>query len=827
VMAGSVVEETAGSEPQSPLQEMVSEPVRVKKRMLTIRRKKSTLSEISLNNHETGAESPVDDSTRRVMVARKVHPGETVTLENNEKLTIPAAEGGGQSSTQLAMLGKKKKKNSVYSFLGGSKVKDALLNKEADERIEAAAMEEKVMQMASPSTKEQLPATIRMGLNEEDENLASELYALKVDTYVQLKGQLESLKAAQHKEWQAKRERLKALRIFERTEEMREEKALMRWNKQLEDWNAQVKMLQAKVGRHPQALSTVSLPADQINPETLMKAKAMRGKQQAVDPSLSVSANNMKEIIDHYVPQGYVSADFEVEGTEPLPVAVEDSKGLVVKGKSLASMRALNTLVHSQVFQDDRELLRTLQKTKDLGRTSSMEQISTLGGGDEQGGSRMKSALRSAGSRQSARSHQTVTVSEDNELVTGGYMSGPCASIAPKSLLAEASVGDIASMQVEITNTGSTALYFAWREEVLVPLVSPAVENSHVPFFFDAPKGVLLPDATATFTFIFQASNPGIYLQRWTCDTTPPLAEPLTVGLRGVAFVEGVDENALESLEQHIEANCVKHMAQEVLVDVCRGVRTPSPEPPSLNPEEELKLNWMDANPDSKLFFSTQLIEACQQLASELFTFLEIPEDEQQWDLSLAGLQEMIESIEDESTRADWDNRLNSTVKIGDFPPMLPERSILRSVTHQAILDIVDALPDIAAELRPEDEEEKEASRFPASGALERSIEFSSKVIAGEIGSLPEDIELTPEEIAAKKEEYHQVLLLQMHNVVSDSLDRWLDLTGVMDNWADLYESVTGNRMLISTPRPDPEREDEEDDDGNEEENAEEEAETA
>ncbi|XP_015211357.2 MYCBP-associated protein isoform X1 [Lepisosteus oculatus] len=142
----------------------------------------------------------------------------------------------------------------------------------------------------------------------------------------------------------------------------------------------------------------------------------------------------------------------------------------------------------------------------------------------------------------------------------------------------EAVAGDQAVSHLELSNDGSTAVYYSWQHLPPPRSFSPAQpDRSSQHFYFNTSEGVILPGDTQRILFTFKSVRPGIFSETWALKTHPVLlgGAALQVTLRGIALHEDKTAEVRESLQRELEAREAETVARQILNELLQGVRTP------------------------------------------------------------------------------------------------------------------------------------------------------------------------------------------------------------------------------------------------------------
>ena len=122
--------------------------------------------------------------------------------------------------------------------------------------------------------------------------------------------------------------------------------------------------------------------------------------------------------------------------------------------------------------------------------------------------------------------------------INKGSQKGPVLYVDTDHLAFEVGVNARLEKAVEMSNEGSTAMYYEWvRSPVSAGLGTSCASDAAAQFFAPSAKGCILPDTKVAMRFAFQPSKPGIFTEEWHLRLTPAPKVPVAAGLmRGVCL---------------------------------------------------------------------------------------------------------------------------------------------------------------------------------------------------------------------------------------------------------------------------------------------------
>ncbi|KAK2909424.1 hypothetical protein Q8A67_005261 [Cirrhinus molitorella] len=201
-------------------------------------------------------------------------------------------------------------------------------------------------------------------------------------------------------------------------------------------------------------------------------------------------------------------------------------------------------------------------------------------------------------------------------------------------LMFETVTGQSVSADLELSNEGSTAIYYSWEK-----LTQTNTLTQH--FYFNNTTAVILPGSTKHISFIFKSVSAGIVTEEWCLNTHPVLmgGASLRVTLRGVALEQDNSAQLRASLEKELEQKASVSLCGRIIRDLLRGVHTPErpSSPADLYITDEELFNMI--NPYVQ--YRREPVEALRGLWEEVNGSGHTP----LWDLSLHTLRQALLSM--------------------------------------------------------------------------------------------------------------------------------------------------------------------------------------
>uniref|UniRef100_H3B2Z4 MYCBP associated protein n=1 Tax=Latimeria chalumnae TaxID=7897 RepID=H3B2Z4_LATCH len=255
----------------------------------------------------------------------------------------------------------------------------------------------------------------------------------------------------------------------------------------------------------------------------------------------------------------------------------------------------------------------------------------------------------------------------------------------------ETLVEDKATSYLDITNDGTTVVFYDWKRLARPKSFEETVTDFKVQrFYFNISGGVILPGDTAKFSFMFKSPNAGIFSESWEFSTHPVLlgGASLQLKLRGVAIYEDKMAEVRRVLEKELKTKEALATAEQILEELVKGVRTPKRPRSPINAyitEEEI---FQSKNP--QLYFQHPAVQNLKDLWNQWLG--ENPEDTEikdhddtikttektgiQWNLSITDFKQAVFSIPVEETQDELLEQLNKTVlELSEFQIQTQEDS--------------------------------------------------------------------------------------------------------------------------------------------------------
>lgn len=226
--------------------------------------------------------------------------------------------------------------------------------------------------------------------------------------------------------------------------------------------------------------------------------------------------------------------------------------------------------------------------------------------------------------------------------------AGPAAALSTDRLSFFCGVGESASAELRVLNTGSTVLYYEWVGAGTAGLSQPGPTlpfntGSSEPsdFWTAVHKGTLLPGAGAQCVFSFTAREPGVFLRHLRLQTTPPLpGGEVVLTLKGCAVSPDNGSVARAAVLSEERAIAAKETVQDILTAIIKSIRPPPPDP---RLHRQL---FYSRNRQDKLWYYSELMPQWLSLADDTIA-LHRPKERRalQWDFSARHLRTLIQTL--------------------------------------------------------------------------------------------------------------------------------------------------------------------------------------
>ena len=277
-------------------------------------------------------------------------------------------------------------------------------------------------------------------------------------------------------------------------------------------------------------------------------------------------------------------------------------------------------------------------------------------------------------------------------------MIQPCTAVGPKLQVMDVTVepkqasvlearlifecmagGKSCSNSLELTNLGSTVVFYSWKrlpiENNFYPLSTQSImsllaanpdqqrftdssEVSKVPpvpvqrFYFDRTDGVLLPGAKLSIPIIFKSILAGVFHERWLLIPSPTTMPPIMVNFRGVAQQPDIHAKARAQLTSELASKEANAVCRAFIFGLIDGVRTPPrPSSPIGDPSrrqkglafkqqnKDMNFDWQKAQEMEEIYKNTRNIRLHMVDETEVE---HVDKSKGDWDMSVDTLYHSI-----------------------------------------------------------------------------------------------------------------------------------------------------------------------------------------
>lgn len=130
--------------------------------------------------------------------------------------------------------------------------------------------------------------------------------------------------------------------------------------------------------------------------------------------------------------------------------------------------------------------------------------------------------------------------------------------------------------QVDISNVGSSAIYYEWVKRSRARINNNAIHDESPKFFCHHDKNVIKPGESISFVFGFLSKLPGIFIEEYEFKCQPAPTNPLpTLKLEGKAVIVDEFEAARKKHSGELAKEFLEKNVQEILSDLIDSVRSP------------------------------------------------------------------------------------------------------------------------------------------------------------------------------------------------------------------------------------------------------------
>ncbi|EKX34919.1 hypothetical protein GUITHDRAFT_166109, partial [Guillardia theta CCMP2712] len=555
-----------------------------------------------------------------------------------------------------------------------------------------------------------------------------------LDKESELRKSLKILEETKRREREERHKKLKALHIFQRFDQVKEQRILTRHEKRQAEWEAFRARMAKRLNKDPDDL--VINRAEEFR--MLLEEKDILGKVVPIEKrhganlwqmSLRdawtryltvgsifsglempfVDKPDLRPEMITYIRQPFKESNVVLNKTRKSRAEVPDEVSYVEEYKKQYS-KSLGVLqphepelanIYIQGVGLEREYNQKLQETIRLKEEEEEKQRK-----EEERQARRASRMPTYLSRSSlngtdaaslsARSYAT-TVQPTEASKTGiepekwePDVEAPAMHFGSSRLLCHTVKEQVAEVRLGCMNVGNTAVYYKWtRKQLGVDSAKDGVQR----VFQQDMSGSILPGANKEFVFTFKSDKPGIFAEEWRFEGRPLMeATEHVVVIKGVALEEDLGKTKRAELEMRIGASLKEHAVSDFVDELVDHIGTPRSRSRVLveDPDVDRQV-FIAQNKEAQIYYSNTTLKLFRSLADSTFELLNFPMELRKWDSSLESLKRLLYAIEDDYERERHIVQFNDIMK-GLHSPRASRphaesslaRGRLQLVNHQA-----------------------------------------------------------------------------------------------------------------------------------------------
>lgn len=268
----------------------------------------------------------------------------------------------------------------------------------------------------------------------------------------------------------------------------------------------------------------------------------------------------------------------------------------------------------------------------------------------------------------------------------------PMVEMTPGLLEFNSTVDNGALLELTLTNTGSSVVFFQWNEfpsdadDFVQRAILPQDDSQR--FFCHDASGKLLPGGSTQVTFRFFSKLPGSFTSRWELQTTPHIRlEPFR--MHAICTHSDLFLQQRAEFEKAMHEKQILNQISELVNDVVDDVKTVSDGSPDFADPFIQELYFEDANEHSEVFFQPHLYEKSKNLSAKILGGDSSTEEgsETEWDLSFFQLQLAVLSNPAITNKRELLSQVNETQRQAQIRPL--ERSPIWSAMEEVVIGVV------------------------------------------------------------------------------------------------------------------------------------------
>ncbi|XP_063675440.1 MYCBP-associated protein-like isoform X4 [Bolinopsis microptera] len=214
-------------------------------------------------------------------------------------------------------------------------------------------------------------------------------------------------------------------------------------------------------------------------------------------------------------------------------------------------------------------------------------------------------------------------------------------------ILFNTDAGVISTQHINLKNTGTTAIFYAWKFLPRENKLNTIMEGNKQRFYFSINDGVILPGEELSIPLIFLSKQAGIYTESWQFITKPILNDgaPIVVTLKGIALKRDIFKAEKAKIEELLEKRQTQYNIKLLVDELVRGVHSPPPPPAPSPPPPDVSERFDKKNP--YLHYQSDYYKQAEEMYASLSSTGE-EENLYVWDETLLSLRKAILGLPEE-----------------------------------------------------------------------------------------------------------------------------------------------------------------------------------
>ena len=328
----------------------------------------------------------------------------------------------------------------------------------------------------------------------------------------------------------------------------------------------------------------------------------------------------------------------------------------------------------------------------------------------------------------------TVNPELESEDIISEVVSTVKVSINANRLFFISTPGRAVAQSVEVSNDGTTAVYYRWELAKDVDLMTGSgtsrefvkkgdadfdwrcsesfemarnlLPKTRSEFLFTQVSGSILPGDSEIFSFSFKSDVPGCFTQRWIMKVTPQAEceTALSVSLRACCEVDRPDLSAFKaqidsSLHESERGRCIEEVLGSIFEKVKRLVSEHS-RGGEQRIEGDLLVDdrapqFEAANKKWDIPYSPALDVSLRDIANEAWDDLGTLKFDRDWDMSLETLTKLVMSVKNGQLKRNLLARINEAVSNAQLNTCSANSNLTYSLAYVQLATMLDETPDV------------------------------------------------------------------------------------------------------------------------------------